>query len=246
MITKISRIIWFISLVLFLFQPAFSQEEEKKSEAGLVITSIPSGATVFLEGEYNLVATTPATLPHNLIGRYRIKALKDGYENWKTNMWLDGTTANRISITLVPKTRFKGALRSVLIPGWGQFYYGEKKKAFLFSLSALGAAMAYAIADADFSDKNDAYVKVKNDYNAARSIEEVNRLKQLLDEKQREAYDAENIRRATIGLAIAVWGFNLMDALVFFPSFEDGLSVGSSISLEPGEVGLKLSLTKNF
>jgi len=253
MFSRVSRIIWssgskigFIILVFFLFQPAFPQEEEAKSEAGLVITSVPSGVTVFLEGEYSLVATTPATLPLGLKGSYRVKAFKEGYEGWSTHIWLDGSTPKLLSITLVPKTRLKGALRSAFIPGWGQYYYGERKKAFLFSFSVLGTAIAYVIADDNFSNKNDAYVSAKNDYNAARSAEEINRLKQILDQKQREAYDAENLRRTTLVLLAATWGFNLMDAIVFLPSFKDGLSVSSSISLEPENGGVKLSLVKNF
>ena len=242
---KIEKLIWFIALFFFMSQPTFSQEE-KEPEAGLIITSVPSGVTVFLEGEYSLTATTPATLPFGLKGRYRVKALKEGYEDWSTNLWLDGETSKLLTITLVPKTRLKGALRSAFIPGWGQYYYGEKKKAFLFSLSALGTALAYVVADADFSDKNDAYVQAKNDYTAAESAEEKFSLKQILDQKQREAYDAENVRRTTLVLAAAVWGFNFVDALIFFPSFKDGLSVSSSISFEPEKGGVRLSLIKNF
>ncbi len=238
--------IGFVILIFILFQPAFSQEEEKKSETGLVVTSVPAGVTVFLEGEYSLVATTPATLPMNLRGRYRVKAFKEGYEGWSTNIWLDENAPKYLSITLVPKTRLKGALRSVLIPGWGQFYYGEKNKAFVFSFSALGAAIAYVLADDYFSNKNDAYVSAKNDYNAANSKEKKDRLKQVLDQQQREAYDAENLRRTTLILAAAAYGFNLIDAIVFFPSFKDGLGVSSSISFEPENGEVKLSLTKNF
>jgi len=234
-------------ILLFLFSPAaFAQEEGTKSESGLVITSVPSGATVFLEGEYSLNATTPATLPLNLKGKYKIRALKEGYEGWSTSIWLDGTTPKLISITLAPKTRLKGALRSAIIPGWGQYYYGEKKKSFLFSLATLGAAAAFAITDNDFSYKNDAFVAARNDYNAAPSVEDKYRLKQILDEKQRQAYDAENIRRTTLVLVGAAWGFNFLDALIFYPSLKESLNISSSISIDPAKKGMKLSLVKNF
>ena len=235
-----------IILVFFFSQAAFAQEEEKKSEAGLVITSVPSGATVFLEGEYSLNATTPATLPLNLKGKYKISALKEGYEGWSTSIWLDGTTPKLITITLSPKTRLKGALRSAIFPGWGQYYYGEKKKSFLFSFATLGAAAAFVIADNDFSNKNDDYVSAKNDYTAATNVEDKYRLKQILDEKQRQAYDAENIRRTTLVLVGVAWGFNLLDAIVFFPSLKESLNISSSISIEPENKGIKLSLIKNF
>jgi len=251
---KDKRTVWsigpLIGLIIILFsffsQAAFAQEEEKKSEAGLVITSVPSGATIFLEGEYSLNATTPATLPLNLKGKYKIRALKEGYEGWSTSIWLDGTTPKLISINLAPKTRLKGALRSAIVPGWGQYYYGERKKSFLYSLSALSAAVAYVIADDNFSNKNDAYESAKNDLSAAKSAEERNRLEPILDQKQREAYDAENVRRTTLVLVGIAWGFNLLDAIVFYPSLKESLNISSSISIEPENRGIKLSLVKNF
>jgi hypothetical protein len=233
-------------LVFFSFQASLAQEEEKKSEAGLVITSVPSGATVFIEGEYGLNATTPATLPLNLKGKYKIRALKEGYEGWSTSIWLDGTTPKLITITLSPKTRLKGVLRSLVFPGWGQYYYGEKKKSFLFSFATLGAAAAFVVADNDFSSKNDDYVSARNDYNSASNVEDKYRLKQILDEKQRQAYDAENVRRATLILVGVSWGFNLLDALVFYPSLKESLNISSSISFEPENRGIKLSLVKSF
>ncbi|HVP37172.1 MAG TPA: DUF5683 domain-containing protein [Terriglobales bacterium] len=251
---KEKRVVWLLEilygLTLILFcsfsQTAFAQEEEKKPETGLEITSVPSGATVFLEGEYSLNATTPATLPLNLKGRYKIRAFKEGYEGWSTSIWLDGITPKLITITLSPKTRLKGALRSAIFPGWGQYYYGEKKKAFLFSFATLAAAAAFVVTDNDFSNKNDDYVSAKNDYNAATNVEDKYRLKQILDEKQRKAYDAENVRRATLILVGAAWGFNLLDAIVFFPSLKESLNISSTISIEPGKGGIRLSLVKNF
>ncbi len=251
---KDKRAIWsigpLIGLILilsgFFSHAVFAQEEEKKSEAGLAITSVPSGAIVFLEGEYSLNATTPANLPLNLKGKYKIRAFKEGYEGWSTSIWLDGTTPKLITITLAPRTRLKGALRSAIIPGWGQYYYGEKKKSFLFSFATLGAAAAFVVADNDFSNKNDDYISARNDYNAATSAEDKFRLKQVLDEKQRQAYDAENVRRTTLVLVGVAWGFNLLDAIVFFPSVKESLNISSSISIDPEDRGIRLSLSKDF
>jgi len=102
------------------------------------------------------------------------------------------------------------------------------------------------VTDNNFSNKNDAYVSARNDYNAATNVEDKYRLKQILDEKQRQAYDAENVRRTTLVLVGVAWGFNLLDAIVFYPSLKESLNISSSISFEPENRGIKLSLVKNF
>ncbi len=44
------------------------------------------------------------------------------------------------------------------------------------------------------------------------------KLEQQLREDQQDAYDAENVRRVTIGAVAGVWALNLLDILLFFPT----------------------------
>ena len=70
------------------------------------------------------------------------------------------------------------------------------------------------------------------------------RLHADLAAKQKKAYDAETVRRATIGAVIGVWGLSVLDAILFLPSDHGTFTVGG-ISFEPntnsGTLGLQMS-----
>ena len=164
---------------------------------------------------------------------------------------LDPTKQMELSIRLSPKTRWKAAARSIIIPGWGQRYADRKGKALLFHLLAAGSFAAYLITDSDFDDKYDRYDDLLQEYDAARnsgsSFDDLERLHSELLAAQDEAYDAENVRRIAIGSVVGVWALNLIDALFFFPEDKGTFSV-KGLEIEPttGTQSLGLKLTHRF
>ena len=201
----------------------------------IVITSRPPGATVYLNGEYDLVANTPARLPIDVSGRYKARVTRPGYETWKGELTFVPGSANEIDIRLKMKTRFRAALRSSLIPGWGQIYYGNSQRGTILMSAAIISAASIIYADRIYGDRSRDYSVALANFSAASSIEDKNRLKIILDASQRDAYDAETNRNMTIAIGAAAWALNVLDALVFFPesdifyptvtSLGDGLSV---------------------
>jgi len=107
---------------------AYAQETD---EAGTVINSEPPGAAISLEGDYTINATTPCRLPDNLNGRYMLRASMPGYESWSGDIMIVPGQNNYFSFSLSSKTRYKAALRSLFFPGWGQYYSGQRTRAFL-------------------------------------------------------------------------------------------------------------------
>jgi hypothetical protein len=184
----------------------------------ILISTRPSGATIYLYGAYDLVANTPARLPSDLSGQYRAKITRPGYENWKGELTFVPGSVNDIEIKLSKKTRKKALLRSFFIPGWGQMYSGN----------------AY-LTDRRYQKKRSDYDIALGEYYDAQSIEDRVRLKANLNEKQKTAYDAETDRRTAVLIGAAIWAFNIIDALVFFPekdvfypavtSMEDGVAI---------------------
>lgn len=221
-------------------------QETSTEESYLNIISNPSGATVHLKGEYTLIVTAPASLNQKLNGEYKVRAFKRGYEKWSSRVWFGERNPRQLVIGLEPKTRIKAGMRSLLIPGWGQFYCEEKGKGFIMSISTLGAVAAYVFADNDYSNKYDDYNWAKNQLNNAGNIEDRKRYKQLLDERQREAYDAENLRNVTLGIAIGVWAYNFLDAVLFFPYGQEQFLASGNMSLRLRQDRPTLLFTKKF
>ena len=221
----------------------------KGIQAGsLVVRTAPEGAQVTLTGEVVIAGVTPAVFEQTLIGDYRLEIKKYGFETYRTRVVLDPGKVTEVDVRLSPKTRFKAAARSLVVPGWGQRYASKKTKGFLFTALAVGSVVGYLIADSDFDDKQDAYLEKRDEYDeASRSgtYQELLRLHAELSDLRADAYDAENWRRVSAGVAIGVWSLNLLDVLFFFPEERGTFSVKGialSPSTDPAMMGLSLSV----
>jgi hypothetical protein len=235
-----------LTTVCILAINAFGQEDSAK--VTLRITSNPPGVTVNLEGPYQLTTTTPADVTQELIGSYKVKAEKFGYERWSSYITLTPNQPASLKITLTPKTRVKAALRSVILPGWGQFYSDRKGWGYFFTLGSVVMATGFVAADTYYGNKYDDFVDVRNQFNSATSIEEKTDLKQKMDDRQRKAYDAQTLRNAVLGVGVAFWAYNVIDNIFFFPSLQSGVFERLQSSYDPnsGEVKLTYSHQLGF
>jgi hypothetical protein len=216
----------------------------------VTVRSTPEGARVTISGDVVVSGVTPARFHHLLIGDYKLVLKKYGYESHSSRVVLDPTRQIEINIRLSPKTRLKAAARSFFIPGWGQKYTDQKTKGYLFGALAVGSVLAYLIADDEFDYRYDLYINKLNKYDSlmtSGNIDELSRLKTELDKAQDDAYDAENVRRATIGTVVAVWGINLLDILFFYPEQRATFSIkGLAISPSADSDLVGLTLSKRF
>ena len=198
----------------------------------VLVSSTPQGGIATLTGESVVKGVTPARFRYQLVGEYRLDVRMTGYETHSTLLMLDPSRPQEINVTLTPKTRLKAALRSMVFPGWGQYYSGKRTKAFTFALLSAGSAAALLIADRNFNDEYEIYQSRLSEYDAASSYDEQQRLHPGLIAAQNDAYHAEDIKLITMGVTIGVWGLNLLDALVLFPKLQTGIRV-KGITLTP-------------
>jgi hypothetical protein len=229
---------------LALACPIWAQDDT--AQVILRIISNPPGVTVNLDGPYQLTTTTPADITQELVGTYRVKAEKFGYESWNSHITLTPDQPASLRISLSPKTRVKAALRSILLPGWGQFYSDRKGWGYFFAAGSLVMATGFVLADLHYSNEYDDYLDARKEFEEATSIEEKTDLKQKLDDRQREAYDAQNLRNAAVGIGIAFWAYNVLDNIVFFPSVHSGVFEKISTNFDPHTGQVKLTYNHSF
>jgi len=223
--------------------------ESIAQNTGALITSNPPGAAITLDGEYKLSATTPCRLPDNVTGRFTLKATMPGYESWTGDIVIIPGQENKYSFGLSPKTRVKAALRSLFIPGWGQYYSGQTTRAYVVNIATVGFGIGTIIADYDFRQKRDDYKQAQTDLENATSYEEISRLRQFVFDKNREAYDAETTRNTFAIITAALWTYNVLDALIFFPEnklyFHQGSLPVKEAAIKPEvsfeKIGIKLT-----
>ena len=227
--------------------PAVSQAQP----GSLTVVTNPPGAEVELEGEAGLSGVTPVTFNYLLIGEYKLTIRKHGFETYETRLVLDPIQPQQINVDLSPKTTTKAVLRSLVIPGWGQSYSGQKTKSLFFKAMFVGAALNLYLADDDFRSRRDEYLQRLDEYDAALagsgSVDDLERRHAVLIAAQREAYDAESDRRLAAAITVGVWGLNLIDAVLFTPGERSTFSVkGLTIVPSAGTAGAGVAVTMAF
>ena len=199
---------------------------------GVTVRSTPSGATVILNGDFTVAGVTPTVFTQGLNGYYEITAYRPGYETYHSSVILSGDQPMSIDVALEPKTRAKAALRSLIIPGWGQRYYGSSGKGTLLTVGALAGGITVGILHLHFDHERNQYFDVLDRFSGTRSVAEREGLLDELYNKQKSAYDAERARNIGAAILAGFWAYNVLDALLFFPDYSIQIS-GANLSLSP-------------
>jgi hypothetical protein len=216
-----------------------------QNQGNLQITTTPPGALVTLQGDMSLSGITPVAFDRLLAGRYRVEVTRDGFERYRSTEYLSESLATNLNITLTPKTRIKAFFRSLVIPGWGQRYYGNATKSTFLLLGTVTAAAGYVIIKDDYDSKVDDYNARLADRAAATKWEDLAGLNREVRDAQKRANDAEDNLNIVTGVAVGIYLFNLLDAILLFPEY-DTYSEYKSISVQPQAAANRIGLDLTF
>jgi hypothetical protein len=242
-------VVWAIGFVLLIgivqLCRAQNSEGDKK---GLIIRSDPPGAMLYFDGENSFVGAAPFRLKSNMIGNYRVTAVKSGYEKRRFDYFFKGNESGVMKIRLSPKTAVKAGFRSLVFPGWGQYYSERNNSAIVISLLTATAGVGTLIADRDYQRVVDAYDRARDKYELnKKSYELSNQYWQVVADKQRQADAAFQRRQTWLYVTGGLWLYNFLDAIFFFPSFDQEIfsKAAPTISshLHEGTLGLSFSWT---
>jgi hypothetical protein len=199
-----------------LAQPPRSQNPGFLTAGSLTVMSRPGGAAVRITGDQSVVGRTPFTLDRGLVGRYVITGSEIGYERWRRTISLDGVSADTIWMTLSQKNPAMAGLRSIILPGWGQFYDDNPGRGTIFLGAAILAGAGYAFAEIRMNDRED-------DLAAATTPEEVEHATERLD-------DARDLRKYVLIGGGVVWGLSVIDAIASVPRPVGPVLLGARIA----------------
>ncbi len=196
--------------------PSFSGEEL----TGLVMTSMPSGSEIELWGDIEIKGRTPFSTTNLPTGRYHIKVWKKGYECRECSVDLEPGERLVLAIELKPKDRWNAALRSAIVPGWGQRYSERSAEGWMVTIGELAAVSVMGYWWWRYSETIDDYDMIRWNYEQAHSIAEIERYKQeLLDLHQISEDQYQYMEQAAL-VAGGLWAFGLLRSLLFLPAMD--------------------------
>jgi hypothetical protein len=190
---------------------------------GVVITSQPPGAVVELAGESVFRGVTPWRMDRALPGAYAVRAVKAGFEPWEGYIVVSATRRDSLAIRLVSKTPLRAGLRSAILPGWGQYYTGQKGKGSAFAIAEVAALAGVFWTDVKRSEAEDDYEDAKAAYDSADQADEIEAAYAELLRAYDDLEKWHEQRKRWSYAAVAVWLANVLDATLLFPAQGGGL-----------------------
>lgn len=240
----IRYLVW--NVLLWISLPAIGGLAQEKEKQVVIVKSNPPGAMLYFEGENSFVGVTPLKLPTSLRGAYKIMATKHGFEKSQMEYFFKGSETGVMRLQLSPKTRFKAGIRSLVFPGWGQFYSERKTSGVMLSLVQAGIGIftlnSHLKYNESFNNYKDALNDYENEKNEALKFEKYEAVKAKYDKANR-AFDKRNTWLYITG---GLWLYNFLDSILFFPSFDreifDKTLPGISASFQDSSVALTLTI----
>ena len=142
-------------LALAALAPSPGRADDATGPGSVTVLSRPSGAWFTLRGGQRIAGRTPLTLSRGLMGRYHVAVGSAGYETWRSPIVLDGVRADTLWATLRPKHAWLAAARSMVVPGWGQFYGGRPGRGWVLLSAGLVATAGVVAAEVRARDRPD-------------------------------------------------------------------------------------------
>jgi hypothetical protein len=154
---------------------------------------------------------------------------------------------NSLTLGMRRKTRFDAMLRSLVLPGLGQAYNGQGRKAALVAMGAAGA-IGWLIHEQDrYNDAVRDYEKVNARLGAAWEIEELEILRERGNRLFEEVDDRYRNRNIALGIVGGYWGLAILDTALSFGEpwgrkrvSPGGSSLGWSVDPARGRVGARI------
>jgi hypothetical protein len=190
-----------------------AQPASPPSTGSLTLMSRPAGASFRITGDQSVVGRTPMTLDRGLIGRYHVSAEDIGYERWKRSITLDGYSADTLWMTLKTKNAAMAGLRSLILPGWGQFYDDHPGRGMVFMVLGVAAGAGYVVTDARYRDRVDEFDAAV----AADLVAGTPETAAARDRASTRAEDARDLRQDVLIAAGAIWGLSVIEAAISVP-----------------------------
>jgi len=216
--------LWALVAVLCVWGHGWTAAAQNNDEdrGGTRIETNPKGAVVYLKGEYRLAGRAPFVIHQPLSGVYEIKARKSGYETYAATHVFRPGLPERLQIRLTRKTRLRALVRSLFIPGWGQVYSEQRFKGGILSSAQLVSGLYLLVTDSRYQKAVDAFnTAVRNFRINERNAEVRDLYIQKIFETQKDVDKYYEIRKRALVIAASIYVYNLLDALILFPSFKD-------------------------
>ncbi len=166
------------------------------------------GAQVRLDGR--LLGRTPLDRLQLQMGLHRLSLTKPEHYRYRAEVAVEYDHITTVNYALKKKPRGTAVALSLILPGSGQLYHGQRKGLlYLVATAALGGLGFYR--HLAFTDERDTYQTLLNDYNQETDPAVAKHMMDVVQNCFDNAKEIEFNRNEALGILGAVWIINLID-----------------------------------
>jgi len=148
-------------------------------------------------------------------GSYPLKMYRKGWETKKQTVNINKQQTTRINVILMPKSKRKSLMYSLMYPGAGQIYADNKLKGFAFA--TLGSAMVTSLISngLKYGEENDAIGSYKLSYQNATTTSDIESTWQSYQNQVNTVNDLQKQLLVYGGGYVVTWIINIVDAYLY-------------------------------
>lgn len=182
-------------------------------------------------------------------GNYAIKFSSPGFETKEAQFFISPTAPIEQRISLVQKTKGKAFMRSLVLPGRGQWYSadedhgGRKITGIIFTGLTVASAVGSGYLWYNYSLNKTTFESSRNDYLAQEVMSEIEAYKKIMEDDHTTMSSAKTTASIMTGLFATIWISSALEAMLNFPK---DYGVGASFSYDPTHEQNQLYLYKTF
>lgn len=207
-------------------QPLPAPSTTPPSSARVLLESKPNLARVELAGGVRIHGQTPFQSSDTPPGVYRLTVLKKGYEPDQARVVLRAGQSITLTTELRPKLRWNAGARSLFFPGFGQRYAEYRGKGWVLTLTEVAGLGTMWFLNSNYQDALEDYRLARSRYQQATGITDIDYYRQQMVDDFHQADNYHKYLSLTTYAVVGVWGYNVLDALIFAPATDEGFSVG--------------------
>ena len=207
----------------------------RRSVAFLNMNVRPANSEIFIDGKF-IQRPVVQDYPLNY-GQHTVEVMKRGYYAYDRTFIINRSDPVSLNIDLEPKSKTSAVLFSMVIPGTGQYYSGNKSKGIFMSVTFITCLAGGYILNSIYEDERKKFQNYQSVYEQTIDVnlisESHSRMMNSYD-KMKNMHDFAAIAAACAG---TIWLYSLFDNLFFFPAQEErSLSVSTSVNAASIEV----------
>lgn len=219
------------------------------SQAAILELSGPAGASVTINGLER--GYFPLEHPLDLgPGTYLVECSLPGYKDYQWSIFLaDEADWKRLHVRMTRLSRKTAVFSNILFAGLGQHYLDKSARGYFYNLAEAGGLITALLGEAGRANYRNDYLLLKDKYDSAFGANELAYYKEQTEKAYQDMEDMTELRDTGLMVAGGAIVLSMLDALIFFPSFDAGPGPGPDAAVDPDSsdlMGMSPSATDYF